>query len=158
MKKLWIIVILVIAGLIWWMSGDNKLPSYLGSTTSPTASVVATKTPATVKKPTATPVATPTLSYSQLVQQYGSNRIQFDSNCYAQPKTMVLKSGTSILLDNRSSQTRVIAINGNNYTLGGYGYQVVTVQDSSLPKNVGVTCNNQINSGMINLQATISGQ
>ncbi|MEK9157726.1 MAG: hypothetical protein AAB638_00905 [Patescibacteria group bacterium] len=157
MKKLWIIVIIVIAAGVWWMSGNSKLPSDLGTSASPSVSAGATKTPV-VKNPTASPVATSGSSYSQLVQQYGSNRIQFDASCYAQPNSMALKSGSKILLDNRANQARTIGINGMTYYLQAYGYQVVTVSNMSLPKVVGISCNNQVNAGTINLQANISGE
>lgn len=136
--------------------GNINLPS-LNNSPSPSAVAGATKTPAPAGK-TATPAPTQSMSYSQLVQAYGSNRIQFDATCQAVPKSMALKSGTSILLDNRSNQSRTITMNGKTYSLVPYGYQVVTVSSSTLPQTVGVNCNNQINAGTINLQANISGE
>jgi len=159
MNKTWtaIIVVLVIIAGIWWLNGgSSNLALFPDASTSPTAE--ATKTPAVAKKGTPVPVATSNLSYSQLVAQYGANRIQFNQDCQASPSSMVLKTGTSILLDNRSNKTQVVSLNGSSYTLVAYGYRVVTLSSSSLPKTIGVTCNGQVNTGTINLQANISGQ
>lgn len=165
MNKTWtiIIVILVIGAGVWWLNGGNSNVSlFPDASTSPTA-IGATKTPVGYKvspsiSPTPVPVATSNLSYSQLVAQYGSNRIQFNQDCQANPSSMALKTGTGILLDNRSNKTQVISLNGASYTLVPFGYRVVTVSSASLPKAIGVTCNGAVNTGMINLQANISGQ
>ena len=165
MNKLWtiIVVIVVLVGAVWWFNGGSSNVSLTpGTSVSPTA-VSATKTPAGYKatpsiSPTPVPVVTSNLSYSQLVAQYGSNRIQFNQDCQASPSSMVLKTGTGILLDNRSNKTQVISLNGASYTLVPYGYRVVTVSSATLPKAIGVTCNGQVNTSSINLQANISGQ
>src|SRR6185369_5396584 len=123
----------VVVGGVWWMKngGSVSFPSLY--TSSPTAS--ASKAPvAGGTQKTATPAPTQALSYTQLVQQFGSNRIQFDSTCQATPKSVVFKNGTQILLDNRSSQARTIGIDGKTYSLGSYGYQVVTLSSTNLPK------------------------
>ncbi len=162
MNKTWIVVIVVaiVAGA-WWLNRDSSdLSLSPGVSSSPTP-VGATKTPAVSNSkvtPKSSPTVTSNLSYTQLVALYGSNRIQFNQDCKGQPGSMVLKNGTSILLDNRSNKTQVITLNGASYTLVPYGYRVVTVSSSSLPKDIGVSCNDSINAGMINLQANISGQ
>lgn len=161
MNKTWLVIIVVaIAAGAWWLSEDNSGVSLNPDTsTSPTA-VGATKTPSASKTTTstATPLPTSSLSYTQLVAQYGSNRIQFNQDCQATPGSMSLKNGTGVLLDNRSNKTQVITFNGLSYTLVPYGYRVVTVSSSTLPKAIGVTCNGSVNTGTINLQANISGQ
>ena len=111
----------------------------------------------TVVPATPTPVATPTSSYSQLVAQYGNNRIQFDSNCQAQPSVVSYKNGATILLDNRANQTRVIGVGVNTYTLGPYGYQVITLS-GTVPQQMHLSCNSSVNVGTINLGADILGQ
>ncbi len=160
MNKTWTIIglILVIILGAWWFN-SNQSGISLSPDATATPKVSATKTPAVSgSKPTATPVATPVLSYSQLVAKYGSDRIQFDSDCKATPNSMVFKNGGSILLDNRSSKTAVVSVGDNKYTLGAYGYQVVTLNSSTVPKMLSVTCNGRVNTSTINLQANISGQ
>lgn len=160
MNKTWIVIIIIviIAGAWWFTGGSSNLALSPDASTSPTAVAGATKTPAVAKKGTPVPVATSSQSYSQLVAQYGSNRIQFNQDCQASPSSMALKTGTSILLDNRSNKTQVISLNGAEYTLVPYGYRIVTVSSASLPKTIGVSCNGTVNTGTINLQANISGQ
>jgi hypothetical protein len=159
MKKSWIaiIIIIVVAAGVWWAQGGN-IGSLVMTSASPTAMPSASKTPAVKPKASNSPAPTQSLSYTQLVQAYGTNRIQFDQNCQAQPATPVFKNGTSILLDNRSNQAREITVNGTKYSLGAYGYQVVTLSSSSLPKTLGVNCNSRVNVSSILLQANISGQ
>ncbi len=165
MNKTWtiIIVILVIAAGVWWFNGSgSNVPLSPGASASPTA-VGATKKPVVSKTnnsvtPTPIPVATSALSYSQLVAQYGNNRIQFDANCQAQPGNVVFKNGTKILLDNRSNQPRSISVNNINYNLGAYGYQVILLSSSTLPQTIKLGCNGLVNVGTIQLQANISGQ
>lgn len=156
-----IIVVVVLIGAIWWFNGGgSSVPLYPSYSASPTMG--ATKTPGVSKTktptPTPVPLVTSDLSYSQLVAQYGSNRVQFDNNCQAQPSTAVFKNGTSILLDNRANQTRTIGVNGRIYTLAPYGYQVITLSTASVPQTLKLSCNNLVNVGTIQLQANVSGQ
>ncbi len=163
MNKKWIavIVVAIVAGAWWLNGGSSDLSLSPDASTSPTA-VGATKTPEGSKTVSRTvtpaPTVTSNLSYTQLVALYGDKRIQFNQDCQAQPGSMVLKNGTGILLDNRSNKTQVIGLNGKIYTLVPYGYRVVTVSSPTLPKALGVSCNNSVNTGTINLQANISGQ
>lgn len=158
MNKTWtiIIVVLVLVAGVWWFNGGSSNVAFLpGLSASP--SVSATKTPGVVKR-TATPTVTSNLTYSQLVAQYGNNRIQFNSSCQAVPSSLVLKNGTGILLDNRSNMTQVISLNGATYTLVPYGYRVVTLTSSLLPTSLSISCNSSVNTGTIQLQAKISGE
>ncbi len=162
MNKLWttIIVIAIAAGAVWWFNGGTGKLSTPGTSASPSVSASATPKVSGQAKTSASPspMPTSTLSYTQLVQLYANKRFQFDSSCNSQPSSMVLKNGSNILLDNRANETRVIVLNGASYTLPAYGYRVVTVSNSVLPQKIGVTCNGKVNSGMIDLQANISGE
>lgn len=157
MKKLWIVIVLVLAvAAVWWFKGGGS-SEYAGmqATGSPSASASPVKATVAYRKTTA-PAASPAMSYSQLVQQYGTNRIQFDDMCQAQPKSIVFKVGTSFMLDNRSSQPRQISMDGHTYNLGGYGYQILTLSGS--PRLISITCGALPNVGLINLEANVSGQ
>ena len=161
MNKTWtaIIVVLVIIAGVWWFQGGSSVPSlYPSVSASPTATAKATTASKTKTPATPVPTLTSALSYTQLVAQYGNNRIQFDQNCQAQPKAIVFENGTRILLDNRANQTSVIGLNGQTYTLGPYGYQAVTLSTPSVPKALSLSCNSLVNVGTIQLQANISGQ
>ncbi len=160
MSKPWIIVVVLVvaAALFWWMKGSapSTSDSLSGASSSPVASVAGGST---VKKPaaTATPVA-PTQSYTQLVAQYKDRRIQFDSSCRATPTSFVLKNGSSILLDNRANVGRTVSVDGKSYSLGAYGYQVVTLSSATLPRTLKVSCGSSVNVSTILLQAEISGE
>ncbi|KKW02275.1 MAG: hypothetical protein UY36_C0009G0010 [Parcubacteria group bacterium GW2011_GWA1_49_11] len=159
MTKLWtaVIIVLVILGGVWWMNTRNLTPTssnLTGASASPTVSANAVKASGTKK--TSSP--TPAMSYTQMVAQYGSNRIQFGEDCQTVPESAVFKNGTTIMLDNRSNQTRTIRLNSKSYTLSPYGYQIVTLTDSSLPETIKVSCNTRVNAGTILLQANISGE
>lgn len=162
MNKTWtaIIVVLVIVAGVWWFNGGSSNLSLTPGTSPSPSALGATKTPVASKGKTATPVPTitSTLSYSQLVAQYGANRIQFNQSCQAVPSSVVFKNGTSVLLDNRSNQARTISVNGRLYSLVAYGYQVITLSSSTLPATLTLSCNSNVNVGTINLQANISGQ
>ena len=157
MKNNWIIIVIaiVIIGAIVWMrqgspSGSN---SYQTNTPKPTA--VATSTAKVTPRPS---VSASGRSYDQLVKDYANTRVQFDAQCRATPTSLALKTGSQILLDNRSNQSRVVTVDGASYTLLPYGYQVVTVSSTSLPKTIGINCGSSVNVSSINLQSNISGQ
>jgi hypothetical protein len=146
----------IVAG-VWWVEGGT-LPASLSLSPSASPSVSASKSPVSGIRRTATPAPTSTASYTQLVQQFGSNRIQFDNRCQAQPNSVVFKNGAQIMLDNRSSQARNISLNGTSYALAGYGYKIVTLSSATLPKQISLGCNSLVNVGVIQLEANISGQ
>ena len=157
--KLWIIVVILIAaGAFFWL--QNGSPSSTTKTTTPTHSSAPTAKPSATKgaQVTTSPDATPSMTYTQLVQMYAGKTLQFSESCQVTPKSFVLKNNTAILLDNRSASAKTIVIEGRSYSLGAYGYQVVTVSSSSLPSTLHVNCDSSVNVGTINLQAEISGQ
>lgn len=158
MKKNWItvaaVIVVAIIAVWWFQQGGSGQYAWPGASASPSVSAAPARSVVVKPKPVAS--ATPAMSYSQLVQQYGTNRIQIDQNCQIQPESVVFKTGTSILLDNRTNQSKQITMDGKTYNLGSYGYQVVTL--SGTPHNIGITCNNLPNAGTIQLEANISGQ
>ena len=160
MKTFWIVVVIVVAlGAVWWFNSSKSTNMYGSPQTSSSPTPTTSGTSSGYKKSTATPV--PVISgktYTQLVAEFGNNRIQFGQNCQAQPASLALKNGTTIMLDNRSNQTHTITVNGTKYTIMGYGYQIVTVSSPTLPKAIGLGCDSSVNVGTIQLQANISGE
>lgn len=152
----WIIVILVVALGIW------KLPSLLGKSwgelglTSPTPSLTPSLSPVPGKK--TVPAAGQT--YDQVLAAYADKRIQFNEKCQGIPGQMVLKTGTKIMLDNRSKYAQTINLDGTKVVLPAYSWQVVTITTKNqLPYNFGIDCKSEggttENGAMINLQALI---
>ena len=148
-------VVVVIIGAWWAYSGKAPSLSDLGiqgqysASPSPVAGVV--------KKPVAKQSTAPTSTqnYTQLVKQYEGKRIQFDERCQAFPQSPTYKNGTSIMIDNRSASARSVTVGDTKYNLSAYGYKIITLSSSSLPKELFLSCGSAVNVGKILLQAQI---
>src|SRR3989344_6457176 len=146
-KWLLLIVVVLVVALGYWLMGKES--GWVGDTSyspNPTASLPVAKAGSSTKKSPA-PVA-PTRSYTEMVKEYEGRRIQFDQRCQMVPTSVTYKNGTSIMLDNRSSDAKTVKVGSNSYSLAGYGYQVVTLSGSSLPQEVSVSCGS-VNVGKI---------
>ncbi len=160
MKAIWWLIGIIIAVLvIWWVAkGDSynatATPTYSGTpevtATSPVSTATATAN-TTVSGIGPSGTAT-NATYSALVTQYAGKRIQFDAGCQAIPKTAVFKTGTKVMFDNRSGDARTIVINGSSYRFPGYGYQVITLSSSTLPKTFMIDCGSAQNTGTITIE------
>lgn len=93
-----------------------------------------------------------TKTYTQMVAQYKDYRIQFDAMCQAHPNNITYKSGTKVMFDNRSGDARTITIGGVAYYFPGYGYKILTLSSSKLPKTLFLSCGAAVNVGQILLQ------
>lgn len=148
---------MVVVGVGAWWTYSKNLPSLPGlgnlnqSNISP--SPVAGAAVKSVAKQSTVP--TSTKSYTELVKEYEGRRIQFDERCQVTPQGPTYKNGTSIMLDNRSASAKSVMVGGTKYDLVAYGYRVVTLSSSSLPKELAVSCGSSGNVGKILLQAQI---
>lgn len=148
-------MVVVVVGGVWWVSSNKgNLPGY---GTQNQANYSSSPSPSSATKPAVKKNTTPISSqnYTELVKQYEGRRIQFDDRCQINPQKPTYKNGTSIMLDNRSAQARAVGIGGVKYDLGAYGYRIVTLSSSSLPKELAVTCGSSGNVGSVLLQAQI---
>ena len=127
-------VLVVAAALLSGNKGGWSGPS-VTPTPTPSASVSATPKPGVSIKPTSMPA-----SYTDAVKQYANQRIQFDMYCQAKPVNATYKSGTGIMLDNRSGDARIIAVGGVQYHLAGYGWTIIVPQPRTLPATLAVDC------------------
>lgn len=121
-------------------SNSNSANQVNSSSTTPPAASPATQTPPN------------SLAYTEAVQKYKDRRIQFTPTCQASPNNMTFKNPVTIMLDNRSAGTQRIGILGNTYTLSAYGYTIVTLNQSGLPKTILVDCNTSQNVAKILLE------
>ena len=87
--------------------------------------------------------------------EFEGRRIQFDERCQVTPQNPTYKNGTSIMLDNRSANARTVVVGGTKYDLTAYGFRIVTLSSSSVPKELAVSCGSSGNVGKILLQAQI---
>ena len=148
-KYLWILVVVAVGAGVYF-SGGWKWAGKFRAETSPTP--VAGVNQAIVKIGSA---ATASVTYTNLVKTYTNKRIQFDINCQAIPNNVTYKSGTTIMLDNRSGDARTISVGSTKYQLAGYGYAIITLYSKTLPKDLYLNCGSAVNVGKILLQALI---
>ena len=92
------------------------------------------------------------LSYTSAVGKYKDARIQFDIACQAVPTQATWKSGTEIMLDNRSPRDRVIKVGASIYNLKARGFKVIRLSSSTLPATMLVDCDQSQNVATILVQ------
>lgn len=148
-QKQWFIVggVVVVLLIVLLASKDSTYQPGESPSPTPTPTAAATARPA-VKTPA--PSAGTPQSYNDALQAYSGRRVQFDAYCQANPSSMALNTGTSIMLDNRSGDPRWVSVAGNAYYLDGYGWKVVSV-----PSTAGtyyLDCGSAKNVGVLNVQ------
>ncbi len=160
MNKTWWIVLIVIVVGAWWMySNKTNLPGYgdlnpVNYSPSPTPGKSLKASPKTSEPESVS------ADYNTLLKQYVGRYIQFDSLCHGIPGQMVVKKGQSILLDNRSADTKTIKLDSQSYMLPGYNYRIVLIGTTKpLPYSLGIDCKSvngsTENTAVINVQALI---
>ncbi len=115
---------------------------------------LATSTPASkpvqIRKPKP---KSATLSYGDAVVKYGFNRIQFAPGCLqASPNQMATANPVTLMLDNRSNEAQTITIGSHSYTVAPYNYVIATINETTLPVTLYISCNQQKNVAEIILQ------
>jgi hypothetical protein len=72
------------------------------------------------------------LTYTEALTTYGTlgtgYHYQF-VNCQGTPAKLTLKKGTKFLLDNRDDASHKFTVGSQNYSLGKYGFAVVTARE-----------------------------
>lgn len=159
MKNISIIIgLIIVVALGFWLMGDS--PSDQNAETTPTetpSNKVSPSVKASSSPKTTASAPSDTRSYTDLVKAYEGKRIQFDALCQAVPSYVTFKTGTTIMLDNRSGDARYVKIGQDEHYLGSYGYKIITlVSTSSAPTNVDISCGSAVNVGRILLQGNIS--
>lgn len=138
-RKYWLLLIaVIIAGGLIYYYGQNKYGnSIYNPVAAPSASATA-KPPTGYYRPAKS--AAPS-AYSEVVRQFGNNRIQFDALCHGLPDQLVLKKGTKMMLDNRSADTKTISWEGYSTVIGGYNYTIATLTTNKpIPQSIGMDC------------------
>ena len=154
-KWLLLVVVVLVVALGYWLMGKNGgLP--LGDSAYPTSSPSSSPVAKAPAKKAAAPVPTLSKPYGDLVKEYEGRRIQFDSRCQVVPNSATYKNGSSVMLDNRSSNPITVKVGTTSYSLMGYGYQVINLSSTSLPKELTVSCGSAGDVGKILLQANLN--
>lgn len=137
--------VVVLAVLVWAVvQGKITLPTLSSLTSKPTYKS-ATPTPA----PGGSPLPQ---SYNQALITYASRRMQFDAYCQATPNRISISKGQSVMLDNRSGDSRTFAVGGVYFTLSGYGWRIFTPTAAKYPATLYVDCGSARNVGTIIVQ------
>lgn len=81
----------------------------------------------------------PKLTYDAAMDQYRDRRLQFDG-CLVTPSYQTYKTGSRVMLDNRSPDGVEIRLDGVAHRLYGYEFSIVTLTSAKLPHTVTVDC------------------
>lgn len=152
-KTIWaIIIVVVVALVIFFISRDKgsvniETPVTENTQTTETTNGVTGQT--TSKNKTITPVSS--TSYENALAQYRDRRIQLGTDCQATPSNVTYKNGTSIMVDNRSTETRTVRV-GSNYTIAPWSFKIINLTSSTIPATWLVDCGAQQNVATILIQ------
>ena len=155
-----VFLVVVMGGTYWYVQKQNSYifnPQFgiQSPSTSPNLNAVTPNVPAGSTTKSAPANKEPvTLSYSAALKTYSNRRIQFSVNssnyCLVNPYSNSFFKGTKIMLDNRSSKTLTIYLDGTPYSLKGYDFRIVTLTTSGkLPHTMRIDCGTGKNNGNI---------
>ncbi|MDB4939611.1 MAG: hypothetical protein JWO40_36 [Candidatus Doudnabacteria bacterium] len=128
MKKMIIMGSLVLLLAAGCSKSNDNTNTYSSSDNTSTPVDTSTTTPPVTPPPVVkvTPPA-PTAGYTQALKTYGTNRIAFDEYCTAKPNAVVFKSGTKVMIDNRSNDQRKITVGTIALNVKPFDFQIVTI-------------------------------
>ncbi|MDO8560158.1 MAG: hypothetical protein Q7S23_03975 [bacterium] len=143
----------------WWLksfapAAETEKPAAAERTVSNDATAQHTETSGTagrVRLASAGAVGVAT-TYDEALEQYGDWRIQLNDDCQARPPRMTVKSGTSVMLDNRSDDPQTVITNGTSYQIAPYYYRIITVRSGASPHTVYLDCGQGKNVALITAQ------
>lgn len=93
----------------------------------------------------------PKLPYNEAVAFFKDQRIQLGVDCQANPNMPAFKAGSSIMVDNRSGNTRTVKV-GTMYNIKPWDYVVVKLDVPSIPDTWYVDCDQSQNVATILIQ------
>ena len=150
-KTLIVVVVVVAIMVIIAVVGGRSNPF---ATPTPTPSGAATNSvsPKAMTTPRISSSGSMPQSYEDAVKKYAGTRIQFDARCQAIPNQITIKTGASIMLDNRSGDARTISLGSVKYAMGGYGFRIITPYSKTLPATQIIDCGSAQNVGQVFIQ------
>ncbi len=154
-SKLWMVVavvVIILVVLLMVRAKNSKMAESDINNYGDMSQVQVEGTEDTTPVTTPVVVSTPaSLNYQQALIKYKDRRIQLDKTCQAFPNNVTYKNGTSIMIDNRAGVARTLNINGP-VSIKAYGFKIVTLSSSTLPKTILVDCGAGQNVATILLQ------
>jgi hypothetical protein len=91
------------------------------------------------------------MKYTDAVAKYADKRIQLDTTCQARPNNVTFKSGTTIMIDNRSPKTANVRL-GSTFSIKPYGFKIMTLSSSKLPATLYIDCGTSQNVATVLIQ------
>ena len=136
----------IIAAILYFGFGQNNQRPYY----SMSQNQVTNQQPESSEDVVGTGVAP--MSYATALAQYADRRIQLDPSCQAYPSTATYKDNTSIMIDNRSPNTRTVKVD-STFIIKPWGFKIVTLSDvTTKPKTIYVDCDGSQNVATILIQ------
>lgn len=94
------------------------------------------------------------MSYQDALTKYANARIQFTPTCQATPSQATWKTGTNIMLDNRSANMRTVHLGSlGDITIKPWGFKIVRFTSAMLPNVITIDCDASQNVAQITIQA-----
>lgn len=155
-NMIWVLVLIVAIVIIvalMFRAKNNKTEQVDTNNSNNVAQVdvEGTEDVSIVTTPVAVSVPAASLSYQKALVTYKDYRMQITENCQITPNNVTYKNGTSIMIDNRSSTTKNIKIDGA-VSIKGYGFKIIKLSSSTLPKTILVDCGASQNVATILIQ------
>ena len=147
-----IILVIIILGLVFsrGKNTDKDNADNITEDTSVTDENTEISKPYIGSNPKSAPV--PRLSYEDALIKYSSSRIQFGDTCIATPFMSTYKNNTTIMIDNRSSESKTFVVGSVSNFVPAYDYTLVTFAYPNLPQTVYIDCGKQLNVATILVQ------
>lgn len=148
-----IIVVIIGLGLIFskGKAGKDTGNDNKSEDTSYVDQALENKNTYVVTEPKTTPA--PRLSYDDALVVYQDSRIQFGETCAASKFiNSTVKNGTTLMIDNRSKDSKTFTVGSVAHFVPAYDYTLVTLNYSNLPQTVYIDCGTQQNSATILVQ------
>jgi len=141
-----IIVVLIIVIIVLVTRSPKQAPSEVViETPTENALVAPNKAPVYYTKAPAGVVVAPKPSYDEAVRAYGDQRVQFGDNCLATPARASFKAGSDVMLDNRSSETKVFTVAGETYTVKAQDFAVTKLPTVGESQDIMIDCGSMQN-------------
>lgn len=96
---------------------------------------------------------TPISTYEQALMQFANARLQLDESCTATPSKMTFKNNGLLMIDNRSSVSRLIHLGTAEFIINPFDYKIVQVANNALPAVEYVGCGQNLNVATILIQS-----
>ncbi len=146
-KNLWIslaVALVVLVLLFWWI---QRSPG--GGLSSENSEMQSTEDTSEGSINKAAPKAA--LSYQQALTKYKNARIQLDKTCQAIPNNVTYKSGSSVMIDNRSSMARTVKL-GSSFSIKAWGFKIVKLEPQTVPATWFMDCDKSQNVATVLIQ------